>query len=86
MKKETGQLIFGEDTIQDAIRNISPNPCVNVYGRGPEGCICKNCSHLYVKQYSGKYFKCDLRKNTNGPGSDHRVRWPACAKYTTEIL
>jgi hypothetical protein len=58
------------------------NPMLASYGVGPEGAKCGGCSHLFVKEWAGRYFKCDLRGNTNGPGTDHRVRWPACGRYT----
>lgn len=57
------------------------NPCVAYYGKGPEGKLCKTCEHFFRKQYSKVYRKCDLRGNTNGPGTDHKATWPACAKY-----
>lgn len=59
----------------------SPNPCVDIYGLGPEGKQCKACSHMFSKRYDKVYWKCSLRKNTNGAGSDHRKSWPACAKF-----
>jgi hypothetical protein len=47
-----------------------------------EGFKCKTCDRLYRKIYHNKrYYKCELRGNTNGPGTDHRVNWPACGKY-----
>ncbi len=61
-----------------------PNPCVRLYGIGPEGLKCKTCNHLY--HHKGKYIKCDLRTHTNGPGSDHKSNWQACAKYTENHL
>lgn len=57
------------------------NPCVRAFGIGPEGMRCKQCVHLYRKHYSKTYIKCELRKNTNGPGSDHKANWPACGKF-----
>lgn len=57
------------------------NPCVGMFGKGPDGFTCKGCTHIYRCGRRGKYIKCDLRPHTNGPGSDHRVGWPACAKY-----
>jgi hypothetical protein len=60
---------------------VYDNPCMNLYGKGPVGRQCKECSHMYQKQYDKVYWKCDLRKDTNGPGSDHRRRWPACARF-----
>ena len=57
------------------------NPMVRAFGYGPEGLKCKSCTHLVCKQYANRYYKCDLRVNTNGPGTDHRVGWNACYKY-----
>lgn len=57
------------------------NPCVRVFGAGPEGKQCKTCSHLHAKHWDKTYYKCDLRPDTNGPGTDHRVRWVACSRY-----
>src|SRR5690606_18232630 len=76
--------LFGNEFKPD-IRNNSGkklfNPCIAVFGQGPEGARCKTCEHLYVKQYAGRYFKCDLRRNSNGPATDHKANWPACGKY-----
>ncbi len=61
---------------QEQVRNAppSPNPCVNLYGPGPADKQCKDCSHLIkIGGHARDYIKCDLRKITNGAGSDHRV-------------
>lgn len=57
------------------------NPCVRKYGEGPAGKKCKDCRHLIAKRYSKTYYKCTFRGDTNGPGTDHRVSWQACAKW-----
>lgn len=79
------QMVFGEISKAEAEKKFGivamKNPCIALYGPDPMGRTCKTCKHLYLKQYSGRYYKCDLRKNTNGPGTDHRVKWPACGKY-----
>lgn len=74
---------FGEiiDETLYGPRKRSVNPCVELYGAGPEGERCKHCTHLYVKQYSSNYYKCDLRRNSNGPATDHRANWPACGRF-----
>jgi hypothetical protein len=54
------------------------NPCIAVFGPGPEGALCRKCSHLY---HNGRFLKCDLRAHTNGAATDHKARWPACAKF-----
>jgi len=58
-----------------------PNPMVRTYGPGPDGRICRECRHLIAKRFAKTYYKCRYRANTNGPGTDHRVRWGACAKF-----
>jgi hypothetical protein len=57
------------------------NPCLLRYGPGPDGAQCTTCQHLFAKVYGHTYYKCELRKNTHGPATDHRQRWPACGKY-----
>lgn len=55
-----------------------------LYGK-IEGEKCKNCQHLSVKRRGHNYYKCDLRKLTNGPSSDHRVGYTACGKFIKTI-
>jgi hypothetical protein len=57
------------------------NPCMRLYGPGPEGAKCKTCALLFCHSRSKRYYKCSLRGCTHGPGTDHRVNWPACSKY-----
>jgi hypothetical protein len=57
------------------------NPCIAVFGAGPEGTRCKDCTQLRCKSGSKKFFKCALRTITNGPATDHKVNWPSCAKF-----
>lgn len=58
------------------------NPCVWTWGPGPEGKRCKTYSHLDGHPGAGRmYWKCDLRRYSHGPATDHRVNWPACGKY-----
>jgi hypothetical protein len=68
---------------RDPLVNTHPtgNPCVAVFGPGPAGATCAGCGHLHELQYSRLVFKCDRRPITGGAGTDHRLRWPACAKY-----
>lgn len=61
------------------------NPMVQAFGYGPEDKRCKHCKHLFHRQFASKYYKCGLRQNTNGPGTDHRVNWSACAKFEQEV-
>lgn len=58
------------------------NPCIVVFGEGPAGAKCKTCQHFRKFDYHNKkLYKCHLRGYSHGPGTDHRVRWDACAKY-----
>ena len=63
-----------------------PNPCVWMFGKGPKGAKCKTCKHLICKHYSKRYYKCDWRPKSNGPATDHRVRWNACGKYEEDTI
>lgn len=60
----------------------NPNPCVAVYGSGPEGRTCGTCQYLEVWEYARRYYKCTLRLNTHGAATDHRLGWDACGKYS----
>lgn len=58
------------------------NPCIALYGRGPEGAICGECVHLKrVRYHTRQYPKCGLRTETHGAGTDHRVKWPTCGRF-----
>ena len=50
------------------------------YGRDPEH-TCGQCRHLVVKRWDKSYFKCDLTRMTNGPGTDWRKSWEACSRF-----
>lgn len=85
------RLVFGRDRDTGVAEEVvghakggtaKANPCLVVYGPGPEGTTCKSCVHLYAQRgVAGHYLKCELRRNTRGPGTDHRAGWPSCAKY-----
>ena len=61
------------------------NPCLTMWGAGPDGAICKTCVHLYGTGNNKKFFKCAMRgKPTSGPATDHYANWPACAKFQKE--
>lgn len=58
------------------------NPCISLYGPGPTAALCRTCSHLIrSKPRAHTYYKCELRTITGGAATDHRLRWPACARY-----
>jgi hypothetical protein len=57
------------------------NPCIKIWGTGPEGTKCGSCEHHYFRQYSKKYPKCDKRGDTGSASTDHSSRYPSCGKY-----
>jgi len=85
------RLVFGRDRdpgVCDELVELTrggqrkSNPMILTVGRGGEGTICGTCSHLFlVGGVAGRYYKCDLRRVSSGPATDHRVRWPACARW-----
>lgn len=53
-------------------------------GTGPAGETCKTCKHsCRVSGGSKAYWKCGLLRSvwTHGPGSDIKVKAPACKKW-----
>lgn len=60
-----------------------PNPMVHLHGYGPKDETCKGCKHLFAKwsNTGKKFFKCQLHGDTNGPVTDHRLKYNACALY-----
>lgn len=77
---EEQQELFSLSSILALPKKKKVNPCIALYGNGPEGVKCGTCVHLYVKRYANKYYKCGLR-TSGGLATDHRVNWPACGKY-----
>jgi len=57
------------------------NPCIALYGPGPEGKRCKDCLWIAGICKSKTYYKCKLRENTHGKATDHKLRWPACGRF-----
>lgn len=82
MRDEHGlvNLEFGDNLPQVPKLPQSIKTMYRLYGK-KENEICGHCQHLFVKEYAGKYFKCDLQKNTNGAGTDWRKRWKACGRF-----
>jgi hypothetical protein len=62
------------------------NPCVRLWGLGPEGAKCKTCTLLVCRTYGPhRYYKCPLRADSACAATDHRVGWRACAKYEEKV-
>lgn len=66
---------------REKARRAAGNPCVATFGKVPAGRTCETCRHLIVKTFDKRYWKCELRGNTDGSATDHRVRWPACGRF-----
>lgn len=74
--EEVDDILIYEDHINNS------NPCVRAFGLKGSGIKCKDCIFLYSHKPSmKKYYKCEKRDFTLGPGSDHRLKWDACSKY-----
>lgn len=59
-----------------------PSPMVRKHGLSSERETCKTCKHLFRKEYrAGAYYKCRLLGDTNGDGTDIRLKWDACGRY-----
>lgn len=71
---------------KEKLKDTEKNPCVKLYGAGPEAETCKHCTYLTLQRYTAKnYYKCKLRTITRGPATDHRVNWKACAKFQEKL-
>jgi hypothetical protein len=71
-------------TVDGKELHAEPNPCVYVFGPGPDGKTCKTCAHLVRREYAKTYYKCDKRSMSRSEATDHRVGWRACGKYEEE--
>ena len=59
-------------------------PWAHVRGPGPKDATCKYCLHLTSKGGASKtYYKCKMARITSGPGSDIRLKDPACKLFDT---
>lgn len=51
-------------------------------GSGPAGETCKTCCHAWRANHgNGHFWKCELVKPTRGPGTDIRLKSPACSMW-----
>lgn len=58
-----------------------PNGYAKPPGSGPAGETCKTCLHAYYHERTKRYWKCGLVKPTSGPGTDIRLKSPACSMW-----
>jgi hypothetical protein len=49
-----------------------------------DGARCGNCKHLTSHSHDRTWYKCSLVPITGGPGTDIRLKWPACIKWERE--
>lgn len=50
-------------------------------GSGPAGESCRTCACAYQRSMARSYWKCALVKATGGPGTDIRLKSPACSQW-----
>ena len=78
------QHLFDADVTVRAPDVTLPKPIRQMHAmHGPRvGEVCGHCRHL-IRIHPGQntYPKCDLTAITHGPGTDWRVRWPACGRF-----
>ena len=79
----------------DEIPNVAPKPQTAkkgghyaAPGTGPEGESCGTCRYAVRRKLSSKsVYKCELARRcwTHGPGSDIRLKDPACGGWRAEV-
>lgn len=42
---------------------------------------CKDCAFAHVRVFSKRYWKCQHVPETAGPGTDLKLKWPACELF-----
>lgn len=59
---------------------VTVNPMHAAFGvRGDR--TCGDCVHLFARQLSGRYLKCEMRSLSGSASSDHRAGWIACGLF-----
>lgn len=83
MSTTSTESLFGWDQPMKPTKAKRGQPKGNAapIGSGPAGETCGACKNAYCRQYSKKYWKCRLVKETHGPGSDIRRKWAACSRW-----
>ena len=74
--------LFGDEIrkpVKHRVKGYASRP-----GSGPAGETCRSCKHKTAHQYNRTYWKCGLVKPTAGPGTDIRLKSPACAYWIAE--
>lgn len=80
---------LGRETMQQRhARRLAHDrhPLTNLPLCGIEGATCGNCQHRFRRGGGARsYNKCDLMRNTGGPGTDLRLKWPGCMSWKGKV-
>ncbi len=80
---------IGRETLRDrhARRLVAGrHPLTNLPLCRIEGATCGTCQHRFRRGGGARrYNKCALMRNTGGPGTDLRLTWPGCMRWTAEV-
>lgn len=63
------------------MRTKRHRPWWELLGAGPEGATCRACQFLRRQRVSKVFFKCGKQPVTSGPGTDIRMKDPACRLF-----
>ena len=75
----------GRTRRQKAYLRSGIHPATKVLLAG-NGETCGSCDHLVRVQHGNRgYYKCGLVEITRGPGSDIRLKWPACVAWEERV-
>jgi len=81
--------LFGEESLPENKRpdmrlaEAQHKTLVALYG-AKGGQKCKDCVH-FIRKYGGKYFKCNLARQSHSEASDWRANWVACGRFEKAI-
>jgi len=82
--------LFGNPIADDAPVDVArerrrrkdrPKGYARAPGSGPAGEFCRTCMHAKRSPFHNAYWKCGLVKPTRGPGTDIRLKSPACSRW-----
>lgn len=54
----------------------------SMYGPGPEGEICKSCTHLICHVRDRRWYKCKAYGTSSSEATDWGCTWPTCGLFT----
>ncbi len=71
----------GKNTPFTHCRNVARGRHPMGHELGPEESRCGTCKHVFVRQCSKTYFKCEKCRVTCGSATDIRLKWRGCALW-----